>query len=108
MTEVALAAATLAASVGLTYVFCVRPMRQGRCAMTSAPSSDTSAAQRSERAEIDAARARVAALRACIPVSPAESGSDAGTTGRGGSHAAIDGASGPGASSAGARTDRSG
>ncbi len=64
MTEAALAAATLLAAIGLTYVFCVRPMRQGRCAMTSEPSSDLSSDQRREQAEIEAARAQVAALRA--------------------------------------------
>lgn len=77
--DVALAAGTLLASVGLTYVACIRPMRQGRCAMgraqPAAASDTTSAGERARGAEIAALRAQLAALRAQdtppVPQSPA-------------------------------------
>ena len=77
MTEWVLPAATLVAAIGLTYVFCVRPMRAGRCAMTSqAPPDRTGDLDRREAAEIEAARAQLAALRASVaaPVIPRGSG----------------------------------
>lgn len=78
MTEWVLPAATLVAAIGLTYVFCVRPMRASRCAMTSqaAPGATGDADRQREKAEIEAARAQLAALRASIaaPVTPCGSG----------------------------------
>lgn len=54
-----LPAGVAAAAIGLTYVFCIRPMRRGHCAMM--PATD---AEESERAtEIARLRAEVAELR---------------------------------------------
>lgn len=78
MSELALPIATLIAAVALTYLFCVRPMRQhGRCAIT--PRTAAGADQRRELAQIEAARAELAALRAKI--SPAAPSADPGPAG---------------------------
>ncbi|MGH3813429.1 MAG: hypothetical protein ACRDUV_13405 [Pseudonocardiaceae bacterium] len=60
---VAVAAAVLLASIILTYVCCVRPMRQGRCAVPGSPEhSARGEAVREE--ELARLRAEVAELRA--------------------------------------------
>jgi hypothetical protein len=69
MIQAALPAATLVAAIALTYLFCVRPMRQGRCDMSSQPASGMPEPQQRELAEIVQARAQLAALRANLPTS---------------------------------------
>lgn len=59
MNPTLLAALTLVAAVGLTYLFGVRPMLKGRCAASSRP-----AGAAEQQAEIEAARAQFNALRA--------------------------------------------
>ncbi len=52
----------------LTYFCCVRPMRQGRCAMTSPGGSTASSfAESVQRAELAELRAKVDMLRAFNP-----------------------------------------
>lgn len=69
MTQAMLPAATLVAAIALTYLCCVRPMRQGRCATTSQAASGKSPEQQREQVEIEQARAELAALRARLTTS---------------------------------------
>ncbi|MBA3741620.1 hypothetical protein [Sporichthya sp.] len=69
MNSLVLPVATLLAAIGLTYVFCIRPMRKVRCATTRPSAPDVTAGRGSEQAEIEAARAQLAALRATQPAS---------------------------------------
>ena len=68
--QLVFAVATLLASVGATYFFCVRPMRQGRhCVMM--PEAKTSASRwtgRTAAEELDAMRAEVKALRTTMDI----------------------------------------
>lgn len=53
-----------AASIGLTYVMCIRPMRRGNCKMTPGiKDADEFVGGVDEAAEIERLRAEVAALR---------------------------------------------
>ena len=64
MTEIGLATVVLLASLALTYFFCIRPMRKGRCGM--APKAQAGEQARStvgDDGEIARLRAEVAALR---------------------------------------------
>lgn len=67
MSESLLPALTLVAAIALTYLFCIRPMRRGRCAMTPPSGPAPTAEQHRLQAEIEAARAQLAALRADPP-----------------------------------------
>ncbi len=51
-----------AASIGLTYIMCIRPMRRGHCAMMP-PASEEACDNPEEVAEIARLRADIAALR---------------------------------------------
>lgn len=72
MSELGLAAAVLVASLTLTYVFCLRPMRRGRCAMGAGRGRGQGAGEVLDRdAEVARLRQEVAALRAgSAPGSP--------------------------------------
>lgn len=64
MTELGLAAAVLVASLTLTYLFCLRPMRRGRCAVGAGRGQGRHLGQTPERdAEIARLRQEVSALR---------------------------------------------
>lgn len=65
MTEFGLAFAILAASLVVTYFFCLRPMRLRHCAMTpNRGAGEHSAKVRERDAEASRLRAQIAALRA--------------------------------------------
>ncbi len=66
MSELGLAGAVLLASLTLTYLFCLRPMRRGRCAMGAGRRGrGQDACEMSDRdAEVARLRQEVAALRA--------------------------------------------
>ncbi|TFD81591.1 hypothetical protein [Cryobacterium fucosi] len=64
MTELILPAGILLASLTLTYFFCLRPMRTGKCAMGhAAPGMDHSASSSNDGAELARLRAEVEVLR---------------------------------------------
>lgn len=68
MTELGLAVAVLVASLTLTYVICLRPMRRGHCAMGAGRSQGRSFGETPDRdAEIAQLRQQVAGLRAESP-----------------------------------------
>lgn len=50
-----------AASIGLTYIMCIRPMRRGHCAMM--PASEDACDSPEDVAEIARLRAEIATLR---------------------------------------------
>jgi hypothetical protein len=65
MTELGLAGLVLLASLTLTYVFCIRPMRNGRCGMVSKAQAGVLAPSTvDDEGEIARLRVEVAALRA--------------------------------------------
>ncbi len=70
MMQQALAAITFLAAVGATYVFCVRPMRQGRYCAKNAPTDTTVPPSQpttaNPREDLQAARAELTALRTAI------------------------------------------
>jgi hypothetical protein len=63
VTELILPGIVVAASLALTYVFCLRPMRRGQCGMSRVVTSAAPVAEDRD-AEVAALRAEVAALRA--------------------------------------------
>lgn len=64
MSELGFAAVVLLLSLAVTYFFCLRPMRQGRCAMAGkASTGEQSHSTRSDEAEISRLREEVAVLR---------------------------------------------
>lgn len=67
MNGLLLPALTLLAAIGLTYLFCVRPMRKGQCASARPAGPQSTTGQGADQAEIEAARAQLAALRARQP-----------------------------------------
>lgn len=68
MSSLVLAAAVLLASLALTYFFCLRPMRQGRCAMAPKAQARPQATAATDReAEIQRLREEIAALKATTP-----------------------------------------
>ncbi|MEO5321024.1 hypothetical protein PV761_20855 [Arthrobacter sp. CC3] len=68
MSGLVLAAAVLVASLALTYFFCLRPMRRGRCAMApKAQAYGHSTAPVDREAEIARLRDEIAALQAATP-----------------------------------------
>ncbi|RAX15283.1 hypothetical protein DC347_18080 [Pseudarthrobacter sp. AG30] len=68
MSGLVLAAAVLVASLALTYFFCLRPMRRGRCAMAPKAQADGHFAAPVDReAEITRLRDEIAALHAATP-----------------------------------------
>ncbi|MGY4544425.1 hypothetical protein ACVWY0_004370 [Arthrobacter sp. UYNi723] len=70
MSELVLAATVLAASLALTYFFCLRPMRRGRCAMVpNAQAGGQATAPVDREAEIARLREEIAALKAATPTS---------------------------------------
>lgn len=64
MSEIGFATVVLLASVALTYFFCIRPMRKGRCAMVPKAQGAEQARSTVDEGEIVRLRAEVAALRA--------------------------------------------
>ena len=52
MISTGIAAAILATSVVFTYFFCLRPMKRGRCAMTSRMPTSTSMSHEAEIAQL--------------------------------------------------------
>lgn len=71
--QLAAAALTLLASVGLTYFFCVRPMRQGRGCGTCPPGGSGEAPEHVTQAtahDLQAAWAELAAVRAAMAHRP--------------------------------------
>ncbi|TFD21515.1 hypothetical protein [Cryobacterium sp. TMS1-13-1] len=64
MTELGLATVVLLASLALTYFFCIRPMRQGRCAMAPKAQAEQARSTVDDEGEIARLRVEVAALRA--------------------------------------------
>lgn len=67
MSELALAAAVFAASLVLTYFFCLRPMRRGQCAMAPKTHAGEQAPLRDREAEIARLRDEIVALKAPAP-----------------------------------------
>lgn len=67
MTSTIFAIAVFAAAVALTYLFCIRPMRRGECAMGRAPAEDANRRREEElrglRREIDELRQRLGQSR---------------------------------------------
>lgn len=64
MSELGFAVAVFLLSLAITYFFCLRPMRQGRCAMAGqARNRAHPAANKSDEAEIARLREEVTALR---------------------------------------------
>lgn len=64
MSELGFAAVVLLLSLAVTYFFCLRPMRQGRCAMAGkARTGEQPHSTHSAEAEISRLREEVAALR---------------------------------------------
>jgi hypothetical protein len=66
-----LALAVLAAAIGLTYLFCVRPMRRGQCGL--AGSATTQAGKVKRRDEIDQLREEIAQVRRDLQTQPSRS-----------------------------------
>ena len=64
MTELGLATVVLLASLALTYFFCIRPMRKGRCAMAPKAQAEEARSTVDDEGEIARLRVEVAALRA--------------------------------------------
>ena len=64
MTELGLATVVLLASLALTYFFCIRPMRKGRCAMAPKAQAEQARSTVDDEGEIARLRAEVATLRA--------------------------------------------
>lgn len=64
MTELGLATVVLLASLALTYFFCIRPTRKGRCAMAPRAEAEQTRATVDDQDEIARLRLEVAALRA--------------------------------------------
>lgn len=64
MSELGFAAVVLLLSLAVTYFFCLRPMRQGRCAMAGkARTGEQPHSAGSDEAEISRLREEVGALR---------------------------------------------
>ncbi|WP_020389677.1 hypothetical protein [Kribbella catacumbae] len=63
-----LALAVPLAAIGLTYVFCIRPMRRGHCHMGG--SAKDQAAELKRREEIDQLRTEIAQARRDLPTHP--------------------------------------
>ena len=64
MSELGLATVVLLASLALTYFFCIRPMRKGRCGMVpEAQAGEQARSTVGDEGEIARLRAEVAALR---------------------------------------------
>lgn len=62
------ALAVLTAAIGLTYVFCVRPMRRGQCDMSGATTGATGESER--RDEIAQLRTEIAQVRRELQTNP--------------------------------------
>lgn len=68
MSDVTLAVTVLAASLALTYFFCLRPMRRGMCAMApKARTGGQATAPVDREAEIARLREEITALKAATP-----------------------------------------
>lgn len=68
--QTVLALGTLIAAAAVTYLFCIRPMLQGRCTMDAADRSRPSPDEDAARTEIAGLRAQLDALRETSTVDP--------------------------------------
>lgn len=66
MIETVLPVAVVIASVTLTYLICIRPMRRGHCAMT--PNSRATVVDADEESEVRRLRAEIESLRGSGPL----------------------------------------